>query len=90
MVGEFLKKRNIDDIWAGFDPDVSDPQRLMFGVKEIDQALKGGLLLGKLSEIYGPSGSGKTQFALSLTSEVFEYKLILLLLFSKMCITFHS
>ncbi|EAN31805.1 Rad51 family protein [Theileria parva strain Muguga] len=76
MVKEFLKKRTVDDIWSSFDRDVSGPKHLMFGVKEIDQALNGGLLLGKVCEIYGPSGSGKTQFALSLTSEVLINNLI--------------
>ncbi|UKJ89709.2 hypothetical protein MACJ_002963 [Theileria orientalis] len=73
---EFLKKRTVEDIWNGYKSQSSEPQYLRFGISEIDEALNGGILLAKITEIYGPSGSGKTQFALSITSEILIGNLI--------------
>jgi RAD51-like protein 1 len=38
---------------------------LSTGLREIDNAMKGGLLMGCINEIVGPPGVGKTQFCMS-------------------------
>ena len=40
---------------------------LSTGIGKLDSAMKGGLLLGSISEICGSPGAGKTQFCLSCT-----------------------
>jgi hypothetical protein len=42
-------------------------RHLSSGVEAFDAALKGGLLVGSISEICGAPGAGKTQFCLSCT-----------------------
>jgi RecA/RadA recombinase len=42
-------------------------RHLSCGVEKFDTALKGGLLVGSISEICGAPGAGKTQFCLSCT-----------------------
>ncbi|AFZ81449.1 hypothetical protein BEWA_008590 [Theileria equi strain WA] len=65
-----LKARSIDEIWSGYKDYRDSCEFIKVGIQELDNALNGGLPLGKILEIYGPSGSGKTQFALSVVSEI--------------------
>lgn len=44
--------------------------RLSVGCPVLDQMLRGGLLLGAVTELAGESGSGKTQLALQLCLSV--------------------
>jgi RecA/RadA recombinase len=42
-----------------------EAKTLLTGFSELDQALKGGLLLGTITDICGPPGIGKTQLCMS-------------------------
>jgi RecA/RadA recombinase len=40
------------------------------GIDELDSALRGGLLLGTISDVCGSPGAGKTQFCMGVTLQV--------------------
>jgi RAD51-like protein 1 len=48
----------------------STSRYLSTGLKEIDTAMKGGLLMGCINEIVGAPGVGKTQFCMSCCSQM--------------------
>ncbi len=50
--------------------DARPRPRLATGLPEIDGLLRGGLPLGRLTEIHGPASSGRTSLVLSLVSGV--------------------
>jgi recombination protein RecA len=47
----------------------ADPNRLSTGSLSLDQAIGGGIPLGRVTEIFGPEGTGKTTIALNIIGE---------------------
>ena len=46
--------------------DLPQENFITFGCASLDSVTNGGIICGKITEIYGESGSGKTQIALQL------------------------
>ncbi|HEY4223362.1 MAG TPA: AAA family ATPase, partial [Myxococcota bacterium] len=67
-VQELLQRAAI--MLLGDDGKPAPPARRSTGIAELDMVLGGGLVAGRVVELFGPPGGGKTSLALALVAAV--------------------